>query len=210
MQRHSGRRQALAVVLALVKEHGMTREDDFPLRTSAAAVAAFHGVDGRTLRRGRQAPKYRDAATGTTWSGLGRAPRWLAGVDRARFLIGALALGADPTAQTSAGSMISAVLAQQQAPTLPERPIIPRPMSANKPPQRTPASPPAGPVHLTPAESEWLVKLATTRDKRLSLLVDKPPARAMNGLVRKGMATDIMGTFWELTEQGQQRCAWIY
>lgn len=32
----------------------------------------------------------------------------------------------------------------------------------------------------------------------------------MNGLVRKGMATDIMGTFWELTEQGQQRCAWIY
>ncbi|RQR35867.1 MULTISPECIES: H-NS family nucleoid-associated regulatory protein [unclassified Burkholderia] len=31
--------------------------------------------------------KYRDPATGATWSGRGRAPAWIAGRDRAAFLI---------------------------------------------------------------------------------------------------------------------------
>ncbi|MGU7780957.1 H-NS histone family protein [Burkholderia sp. PU8-34] len=31
--------------------------------------------------------KYRDPATGATWSGRGRAPSWIAGRDRAAFLI---------------------------------------------------------------------------------------------------------------------------
>jgi hypothetical protein len=65
-------------------------------------------------------------------------------------------------------------------------------------------------VHLTPLEKEWLVRLATSTRKRLSLLIDAPPKRVMNGLVKKGVATDIMGTFWELTELGQQRCTTIY
>jgi hypothetical protein len=65
-------------------------------------------------------------------------------------------------------------------------------------------------VHLTPLEKEWLVRLATSTGKRLSLLIDAPPKRVMNGLVKKGFATDIMGTFWELTELGQQRCTTIY
>lgn len=77
------------------------------------------------------------------------------------------------------------------------------------------AAPAAGEVNpdvirLTPSEEEWLVKLATDRDKRLSLLTDKPPKRAMNGLVRKGLAKDIMGASWELTALGQQRCTSIY
>ncbi len=38
--------------------------------------------------RGPQAPKYRDPASGATWSGRGPAPAWLASVkDRTRFLI---------------------------------------------------------------------------------------------------------------------------
>ncbi|OYD73670.1 UNVERIFIED_ORG: DNA-binding protein H-NS [Burkholderia sp. CF145] len=38
--------------------------------------------------RGPQAPKYRDPATGATWSGRGPAPAWLAGAkDRTAFLI---------------------------------------------------------------------------------------------------------------------------
>ncbi|MBN3789769.1 H-NS histone family protein [Burkholderia sp. Ac-20353] len=32
-------------------------------------------------------PKYRDPATGATWSGRGRAPTWIVGRDRAAFLI---------------------------------------------------------------------------------------------------------------------------
>ena len=31
------------------------------------------------------AAKYRDPATGATWSGRGRAPAWLASADRSRF-----------------------------------------------------------------------------------------------------------------------------
>lgn len=61
------------------------------------------------------------------------------------------------------------------------------------------------PVHLTSSEKEWLVKLVTSSGKRLSLLIDAPPKRAMNGWVKKRFATDIMGTFWALTELGQQR-----
>jgi DNA-binding protein H-NS len=50
--------------------------------------------------RGPQAPKYRDPATGTTWSGRGPAPAWLAGAkDRTAFLIaGADEGGATPKA----------------------------------------------------------------------------------------------------------------
>ena len=33
------------------------------------------------------APKYRDPATGATWSGRGRAPRWIAGKDYAQFAV---------------------------------------------------------------------------------------------------------------------------
>lgn len=72
-------------------------------------------------------------------------------------------------------------------------------------PVKNPAS-----IHLTPSEKEWLVILATKKDKQLSLLIDKPNKRAINGLVAKGMAKDIMGTFWQLTELGQQRCTSIY
>lgn len=33
------------------------------------------------------APKYRDPATGSTWSGRGKPPRWIAGQNRDQFLI---------------------------------------------------------------------------------------------------------------------------
>lgn len=87
-------------------------------------------------------------------------------------------------------------------------PKEPRPPAQGELPLAPPKNPAS--IHLTPMEKEWLVKLATDRDKRLSLLVDQPPKRTMNGLVQKGMAKDIMGTFWELTELGQQRCTSIY
>ena len=45
--------------------------------------------------RGPQTPKYRDPATGATWSGRGPAPAWLAGTkDRTAFLIERAAEGA--------------------------------------------------------------------------------------------------------------------
>ena len=33
------------------------------------------------------AAKYRDSSTGVTWSGRGKPPKWIAGKDRAAFLI---------------------------------------------------------------------------------------------------------------------------
>ena len=38
--------------------------------------------------RAKVAPKYRDPATGTTWSGRGKPPAWISGKDRGPFLIG--------------------------------------------------------------------------------------------------------------------------
>ena len=41
-----------------------------------------------TLGAGNKvAPKYRDPSTGKTWTGRGKAPLWLAGKDKASFLI---------------------------------------------------------------------------------------------------------------------------
>jgi DNA-binding protein H-NS len=32
-------------------------------------------------------PKYRNAATGETWTGRGKPPKWIAGQDRNQYLI---------------------------------------------------------------------------------------------------------------------------
>lgn len=65
-------------------------------------------------------------------------------------------------------------------------------------------------VRLTRSEEDWLVKLATSRNKRLSTEVDAPPTRAMRGLVSKGLAATADGVCWDLTERGQQRATSIY
>ncbi|WP_080428442.1 H-NS family nucleoid-associated regulatory protein [Burkholderia ubonensis] len=41
----------------------------------------------RTNAKRSLQPKYRDPKTGATWSGRGRAPAWLVGKNRDRFLI---------------------------------------------------------------------------------------------------------------------------
>ena len=69
--------------------------------TPADIVAAFNAgektkkLPASALQRPRRAvqPKYRHPRTGDTWSGRGRAPRWLvgeenAGANRAQFRIG--------------------------------------------------------------------------------------------------------------------------
>ena len=67
-----------------------------------------------------------------------------------------------------------------------------------------------GLIKLTQTQATWLVKMTTSHEKRLSLLIHEPPKRTMNDLVAKGLAKEIMGTFWELTELGQRRCTSIY
>jgi DNA-binding protein H-NS len=67
---------AVAKARVLVSEYQLTIADVFPsgrkMRTSASVKVP---------------PKYRDPATGQTWTGRGKAPKWIDGKDRAQFLI---------------------------------------------------------------------------------------------------------------------------
>jgi DNA-binding protein H-NS len=47
------------------------------------------GIDPeRTNKAGASVPaKYRDPTTGVTWSGRGKAPKWITGEDRDRFVL---------------------------------------------------------------------------------------------------------------------------
>ena len=66
----SERADAVAKVKALMAEHGLSLAD---LGTRASAGKA----KGGSRSGGKVAAKYRDAATGATWSGRGLRPNWL-------------------------------------------------------------------------------------------------------------------------------------
>jgi DNA-binding protein H-NS len=57
---------AVARVRQLMSEHGLTVAD------LAAKATAKTGVSGKKV-----APKYRDPASGATWSGRGLKPKWM-------------------------------------------------------------------------------------------------------------------------------------
>lgn len=61
----------------LVAEFGLTSADVFP----AGRVNANRGT--------KVAPKYKDPVSGATWTGRGKAPKWIEGQDRAQFEIAA-------------------------------------------------------------------------------------------------------------------------
>jgi DNA-binding protein H-NS len=67
--------QAIADIKEKIAEYGITAEE---LGFSSKRPAA---------RKPALPPKYRNPKTGETWSGRGRAPGWLAGKNRDRFLI---------------------------------------------------------------------------------------------------------------------------
>ena len=82
----AGRREAIAKARDLIEKFELT-VDDLGLgkkvgrgRALAARKAARPATAGT--------PKYRDPATGKTWTGVGRAPAWIASAkDRSKFLV---------------------------------------------------------------------------------------------------------------------------
>ena len=68
---------AISKVKALVSEHGLAQKD------------VFGGSKGTKKSRGggKVAAKYRDPSSGQTWTGRGKAPKWIDGKERAKFLI---------------------------------------------------------------------------------------------------------------------------
>lgn len=65
--------KAVTEARALIAEHGLTAADVFPAQGKAKGSVG--------------APKYRDPATGATWTGRGKPPNWILGKDREQFLI---------------------------------------------------------------------------------------------------------------------------
>ena len=68
---------AISKVKALVAEHGLTQSD------------VFGGSKGAKKPNGggKVAAKYRDLSSGQTWTGRGKAPKWIDGQDRSKYLI---------------------------------------------------------------------------------------------------------------------------
>ena len=52
-----------------------------------SASDLFSRKAGGKSAGGKVAPKYRNPATGETWTGRGKAPKWIDGRDRSSFLI---------------------------------------------------------------------------------------------------------------------------
>ena len=72
---------AVAQVRALVSEYGLTAQDVFPVG-KAGKVGRSSATAGTKV-----APKYRDPATGQTWTGRGKAPKWIQNENREKFAI---------------------------------------------------------------------------------------------------------------------------
>lgn len=71
--------QTVSKVRELISEFGLSQEDIFPSRKSFKANSSRAG--------GKVAPKYRNPVTGDTWTGRGKAPKWIDGKERANYLI---------------------------------------------------------------------------------------------------------------------------
>ena len=68
--------EAVSQVRALVTEFGLTAQDVFPAGKARSARAGS-----------KVAPKYRNPATGQTWTGRGKAPKWIQNENREQFAI---------------------------------------------------------------------------------------------------------------------------
>ncbi len=68
----------VAEIRSRIAEYGLTADD----LGFATAVRR-----GRPPKKAPLPPRYQDPKTGSTWSGRGKPPNWIAGKNRERFLI---------------------------------------------------------------------------------------------------------------------------
>ncbi len=66
---------AIAKAKAIIAEYSLTKED------------VFGGAKRGRKASGSVAPKYKDPISGATWSGRGKAPKWIDGQDRSKFIV---------------------------------------------------------------------------------------------------------------------------
>ena len=65
----------IAKAKLIIEQYDLTASDLFSRKSGARSGG------------GKVAPKYRNPATGETWTGRGKAPKWIEGRDRSNFLI---------------------------------------------------------------------------------------------------------------------------
>ena len=65
----------IAKAKAIIEQYDLSASDLFSRKAGSKA-----GV-------GKVAPKYRNPTTGETWTGRGKAPKWIDGRDRSNYLI---------------------------------------------------------------------------------------------------------------------------
>jgi len=65
----------IAKAKAIIEQYDLTASDLFSRKAGAKGPS------------GKVAPKYRNPATGETWTGRGKAPKWIEGRDRSNYLI---------------------------------------------------------------------------------------------------------------------------
>ena len=70
------RSDAVNKVRAIISEHHLTQKDIFG-GSKAVRKSSVNKV----------AAKYKDPMSGATWTGRGKAPKWIDGQDRAKFVI---------------------------------------------------------------------------------------------------------------------------
>lgn len=91
----------LDTIRGLMEKHGLTTADiDAHVESKNRGPKAGAKVGVKTAK---SVAKYRDPKSGVTWSGRGRAPRWIANVkDRSKFLVDSSVGGAAPSLATKA------------------------------------------------------------------------------------------------------------
>ncbi|WP_114638501.1 H-NS histone family protein [Polynucleobacter necessarius] len=65
----------IAKAKVIIEQYKLTASDLFARRAGAKSTG------------GKVAPKYRNPATGETWTGRGKAPKWIEGRDRSSYMI---------------------------------------------------------------------------------------------------------------------------
>ncbi|MEN9996435.1 MAG: hypothetical protein RL462_1211 [Pseudomonadota bacterium] len=71
--------EAVRQARQLIAEFGLSVQDVFPAERGASKVKGTTSA--------KVAAKFRDPATGQTWTGRGKSPKWIEGQDRVKFLI---------------------------------------------------------------------------------------------------------------------------
>lgn len=74
--RRTENQAAIEKVRAIVAEFELSQDDVFGKSKGARSRAGM-----------KVAPKYRDSATGATWTGRGKPPKWIEGKNREEYLI---------------------------------------------------------------------------------------------------------------------------